>query len=115
MSGPIDPVRKSDSTRRVSERRGEERRAAERRGEAAENAVPPAPETGRPRGKPGPRSAPAAPDAFSAQLLGQGGEKRGLRGGPPVLEGARSAYLEAEFLGPKDRRTRKGRITRTEI
>ena len=39
---------------------------------------------------------------------------RGLRGGPKVLEAARSAYLEAEWSGPNDRRARTGKITKTE-
>ena len=52
---------------------------------------------------------PAKPDplpdaAFEAQLLGQPGVKRGLRGGQPVLDHARSAYLEAEYSGPAERR-----------
>ena len=53
--------------------------------------------------------------AFAAQMLGQGGQKRGLRGGPETLEQARSTYLETEWSGPADRRPRPGRITKTEI
>jgi hypothetical protein len=53
--------------------------------------------------------------AFAAQLLGQPGAKRGLKGGAPVLEGARAAYLESEYLGKGERRTRKGVIAKTEI
>ena len=53
--------------------------------------------------------------AFGAQLYGQPGEKRGLRGGEPVLNHARSAYLEAEYSGPADRRPPRGMITRKEI
>lgn len=52
---------------------------------------------------------------FDAQLLGQGGQKRGLRGGKPVLEQARSAYLETEWSGPADRRPPKGLLTKTSI
>jgi hypothetical protein len=62
-----------------------------------------------------PRSRRAALAAFAAQLLGQGGQKRGLRGGRETLDKARSAYLEAEWSGPADRRLRAGRITKTEI
>jgi hypothetical protein len=47
--------------------------------------------------------------------MGQGGQRRGLRGGPETLDKARSAYLEAEWSGPADRRVRTGRITKTEI
>ncbi len=52
---------------------------------------------------------------FAAQILGQGGQKRGLRGGPETLNRARSTYLGAEWSGPADRRPRPGRITKTEI
>ncbi|HWA62950.1 MAG TPA: hypothetical protein VG939_16330 [Caulobacteraceae bacterium] len=67
---------------------------------------------------PEPEPAPtpvSAAAAFAAQLIGQDGQKRGLRGGPQTLETARSAYLGAEYSGPADRRTRKGGITKTEI
>ena len=64
---------------------------------------------------PPPRSKRAALAAFAAQLLGQGGQRRGLRGGAETLDKARNAYLEAEWSGPADRRLRTGRITKTEI
>ena len=50
-----------------------------------------------------------------AHLLGQDGQKRGLKGGQEVLEKARSTYLEREYSGRFDRRPRKGRITKTEV
>jgi hypothetical protein len=53
--------------------------------------------------------------AFAAQLLGQPGVKRGLRGGPAVIDAARSAYLEAEYSGPADRRPGKGLLKKAEI
>ena len=56
---------------------------------------------------------PASP--FEAQILGQPGVKRGLRGGPEVLNHARSAYLEAEYSGPDDRRPPRGVIARKDI
>ena len=59
---------------------------------------------------------PTAPDpAFVAQVIGQSGQKRGLKGGQPVLEAARSAYLGAEHSGQKERRPRVGQVKRTEI
>jgi hypothetical protein len=58
---------------------------------------------------------PGGAAAVQAHLLGQEGQKRGLRGGPEVLEKARSSYLEMEYAGPRDRRTKKGRIAKTEI
>lgn len=56
---------------------------------------------------------PAA--AFAAQLIGQSGQKRGLRGGPPVLDAARSTYLGTEYSGGNDRRPRAGRVAKTEV
>ncbi len=53
--------------------------------------------------------------AVEAQILGQDGVKRGLRGGKPVLDQARSAYLGAEYSGAADRRPRSGLITKTEL
>lgn len=52
--------------------------------------------------------------AFAAQLLGQPGAKRGLKA-PGTVETARSAYLEAEYSGPSDRRPPKGLIKKTAI
>ena len=62
----------------------------------------------------GERSRDAAPPsarlsgAFGAQLLGQPGQRRGLKGGAPVLAAARGAYLSAEFAGANDRRPTAG-------
>ncbi len=53
--------------------------------------------------------------AYAAQLLGQDGQRRGLKGGPPVLEAARGAYLEAEYAGPDDRRLPAGLLRRTAV
>ncbi len=67
----------------------------------------------------GPRKSDArkakADAAFSAQMMGQDGVRRGLKGGPPVLEQARSAYLEAEWRGPHDRRMPAGILRKTEV
>lgn len=52
---------------------------------------------------------------FSAQLLGQEGQRRGLRAGTPLLEAARVAYNRIEWSGSYDRRARAGRRTRTEV
>src|SRR5258706_14479144 len=115
MTGPIDPLRRAQRTPRPADRRGEERRAAEESAVASAAETPKVPVAVGPVHDHEPKPPVFGPGAFSAQLLGQGGEKRGLRGGPPVLETARSAYLEAEYLGPLDRRMGKGRITKTEI
>ena len=47
-----------------------------------------------------------------AQLLGQDGERRGLRAGPSLLDFARSAYSRIEWSGTYDRRARIGRRKR---
>jgi hypothetical protein len=50
-----------------------------------------------------------------AQLIGQAGERRGLRAGPTLLDTARVAYNRVEWSGSYDRRARSGRRTRTDI
>jgi hypothetical protein len=50
-----------------------------------------------------------------AQLMGQHGERRGLRAGPGLFGVARNAYNSIEWSGRYDRRAPKGRQTRTEI
>jgi len=59
---------------------------------------------------------PETPSAagVKAQLLGER-PRRGLKGGSEVLEQARTAYLQNEYSGPRDRRPRKGLITKTSI
>jgi hypothetical protein len=52
---------------------------------------------------------------FAAHLIGQDGQKRGLRAGAPVLSAAKRAYDRTEWSGSKDRRARKGRKARTEV
>ena len=49
---------------------------------------------------------------FTAQLIGQGVSKRGLRGGPETLDKARGAYLGAEWSGVADRRPPRPRSSR---
>jgi len=103
MSQPIDPIARAAKDRRSKERRQKDRRKA-----SSSKAVVASAKAAKAE-----ESAAAA--AFAAQLIGQGGQKRGLRAGPPALEQARSAYLGAEWLGPNDRRARAGKITKTEI
>lgn len=57
---------------------------------------------------------PPSPAAFAAQVLGQDGGRKGLRGGPPVLDAARSTYLGTEYSGPHERRPKPGKATKTE-
>ena len=123
MTGPIDPIRRPGRAQRVDGARAhDEDEAPEGLVERDFSAnlpmvVPqpsPNPETQGRRAPPlrgdGPATAP-----FAAQLLGQPGIRRGLRGGPETLDAARSTYLGNEFSGPNDRRPPPGRITKTEI
>jgi hypothetical protein len=114
MTDPIDPIsgRRKTPDRRLAKRRSEadapppdRRNAVVPAGVSVkhDNVRPAEPKTG------------AAHAAFAAQLLGQPGAKRGLRGGAEVIDGARSAYLETKFLGAGDRRRGKGRAAKTEI
>ena len=65
--------------------------------------------------RPIPDHASEGASVFSAQLMGQDGQKRGLRGGPETLGAARSVYGATEWSGAADRRARKGSIGKTEI
>ncbi len=103
MSDSVDPIGGAE------ERRSRERRAAQRRKPSTALVLLPAPI------QPPVQSEPAAEAAYTAQVLGQSGQKRGLKGGQPVLEQARTAYLDAAYSGPADRRPQPGRVTKTEI
>jgi hypothetical protein len=100
--------------RRVAERRRFIRRTPEPDPTAGRALVPiePKPQAETPKEAKSRRGNPAP---FAAQVLGQGGQKRGLRGGPETLDKARSTYLETEWSGLADRRPHPGRITKTEI
>lgn len=57
-----------------------------------------------------PRAPRRDPDAtFAAHLLGQEGQKRGLRAGPGLIDAARQLYNRVEWSGAHDRRSHKGR------
>jgi len=111
---PISAVQPRE--RRSSQRRGEERRAeamqARREVVPVEPVVDHEPSPARPAPTP---PVDASPAAFAAQLLGQSGQKRGLKGGPPVLGAARNTYLGAEYSGPAERRPLPGKATDTDI
>lgn len=104
MTKPIDPIRRTRRTR-----------------EARSLSTEPVPEAPTPNSGAGRRDRIKAPPeaplaegaaALSAHLIGQDGAKRGLRGGPPVLDAARSAYESAEWSGGADRRKKSGRKAR---
>ena len=62
------------------------------------------------------RDVNAAPaSAFAAQMIGQGGQRNGIRGGPTLMDAARSTYLGAEYSGEMDRRPPLGKASKTEV
>lgn len=92
---------------------GDRRQSDRRAGSASRDLVPVGPvETETPAT---PAATPAADPAFSAQLMGQSGQKRGLRGGAPVLDAARSAYLGTEYSGSNERRPAAGQAKKTDV
>jgi hypothetical protein len=108
MNGPIDPIQRAQAARRAlpaprdtdrPETDGDEDVTFVR----DEQPAPPPP----------PRRGAFA--TFAAHIMGQTGQKRGLRGGQEVLDTARSTYLGTEYSGPADRRPRAGLIKKTEI
>lgn len=109
MNGPIDPIRRAQAARRaLPAPRDPERPEADGEEDVTyvreeEPAPPPNPRRG------------GAFAAFAAHLMGQPGQKRGLRGGQEVLDNARSTYLGTEYSGPADRRPKAGLIKKTEI
>lgn len=88
------------------------RSGGDRRGQSDTRALVPAraARTGTAAPAPAPKAA-----AFAAQVLGQTGQRKGLKGGPPVLDAARSTYLGAEYSGSRERRPKPGGVTKTEI
>ena len=110
---PVGPVRRRD------ERREADRRAAERRAGSTSRALVPtefAADPAEPPARPAPTPpADASAAAFAAQLIGQTGQRRGLKGGPPVLDAARSTYLGANYSGSAERRPKPGKATDTDV
>ncbi len=113
MTERLDPARPYGD-RRQFERRREDRDTPETPAVEATGSTLPVPVSGvhaHEHTSPPPLDGQAA---FAAQLLGQPGTKRGLKA-PGTVETARSAYLEAEYSGPADRRPPKGLIKKTAI
>jgi hypothetical protein len=107
----IERIQRADTTRRASKAIANRSEGTEATG-ASNLPVPIAPVAAprtfrdeRPRGY----------AEFAAQIIGQRGERRGLRAGPSLLERAREAYNRTEWSGAADRRARKGRGAREEI
>ncbi|HEX5379899.1 MAG TPA: hypothetical protein VFW47_15080 [Phenylobacterium sp.] len=110
MSSPIEPIRRTPRPRHAH-------RAAtdtiEESSEVPEDRSVPV-VTG-PAPAPEPERLGDSASVFSAQLMGQDGQKRGLRGGPQVLDAARHTYNRVEYSGAADRRARKGGAAKTEV
>ncbi len=121
MTGPVRPVAPVEPRgpqRRTGDRRqGDERRDGEPR---PARALVPSDEHPAPADEPAPAPAPKPPNpvqpsVFAAQMIGQTGARKGLKGGPPVLDAARGSYLGTEYSGAGDRRPKPGKTTRTDI
>lgn len=119
---PIDPVGPTDSytgfdpldRRDQDRRRGDRRNPVRKGGELVTTGEGDDPASSVASAKPAAPPVPP-PATFAAQVLGQPGKKRGLRGGPEVLDNARSTYLSREYSGPNDRRPEPGIRKKTEI
>lgn len=110
---PVGPVQRRD------DRRERERRAAERRAASASRDLVPTDfpaEPAAPPARPAPAPASdASAAAFAAQMIGQTGQRRGLKGGPPVLDAARSTYLGNAYSGATERRPKPGKASDTDV
>jgi len=107
MTSPIDPIRRPNAPRRVK------RSDNAARGESTDRSVPAVYE---PPPAPPPSGVAAQPEAaFAAHMLGQDGQRRGLRGGKETLDSARTLYNKIEYSGSADRRSPKGRTAKTEV
>jgi hypothetical protein len=110
MTSPIDPIRRGARLRRSGKTAAERAEAAS----GAEGSNLPVP-VGPVRTIPPVAEIAGGGAEFDAQLLGQDGQKRGLRAGPSVIDTASATYNRIEWSGSKDRRARKGRIARTDV
>jgi len=114
-----DEVRPVGPVQRRADRRADDRRATERRAGSTSRALVPVGfpvDAAEPPARPAP-TPPADPGAavFAAQMMGQSGQRRGLKGGPPVLDAARSAYLGTEHSGAAERRPQLGKAKDTDV
>lgn len=110
MSSPIDPIRRAAQARRARKAKADGVKG-ERKAEASFLPVP----VGAARTVPPPSGEPKGGAVFTAQLIGQDGEKRGLRAGATAIDKAKDSYNKTEWSGAKDRRARKGGVTKTDV
>lgn len=115
MTRPVDGIGPVEAP----ERRASDRRERQRRAGSTSRALVPVETAAEETGAPARAAATPPPDGsaaiFAAQMMGQTGQKRGLKGGQPVLDAARSAYLGTEYSGTVDRRPKPGRTEDTDI
>lgn len=111
MSSRIDRIRHTIAARKAA--RFDEARAEEAYETTGTNLPAPTGPVVAPRATRRDRQAVDA--EFAAQLIGQDGERRGIRAGVSLFDRARMAYNRIEWSGSFDRRARAGRIRRTDI
>src|SRR5690242_11211026 len=111
MMSRIDRIRRSVSARRAA-RAHAERIDESYEAKAANLPVPVGPVTGPRTFREDTRRGDSE---LAAQVMGQDGQRRGLRAGPSLLDVARAAYNRAEWSGSYDRRARKGRAARKDV
>lgn len=109
MTSPIDPIRRANQARRVRRSKGAEASGASAAQDRSVPAIYEAPPPPAPAQPPGPAA------VFAAQVLGQDGQRRGLRGGKETLDIARTVYNQTEYSGAADRRARKGAAAKTDV
>lgn len=111
-----DEVRAVGQVERREDRRARDRRAAERRAASTSRDLVPVTEAADAPARPAPvPPSDGSAAVFAAQLIGQSGQRRGLKGGPPVLDAARSAYLGTKHSGAAERRPKPGATEDTDI
>lgn len=105
MMSRIDHIKHTVSARRAAQAAAD--RIDETRAQTSSNLpVPVGPVTAIPRSF---RDEHSGGDAqVAAQLMGQDGQRRGLRAGPSLREIARDAYSRTEWSGSYDRRLSAG-------
>ena len=110
MSRPIQPTGRFGGMKAIRGKRAAEQ--AERT-EAAQAAAAPEPAAAvQPTAAP--HGVDEAPPVISAQIFGQS-DTAETAGSANIAGKARAAYLGVEWSGPADRRTGRGRITKTDI
>lgn len=116
MTDPVDPIPPvGPRATGADDRRQDDRRARDRRLDGRMMVPIEDSEPHKPRAEPPGTTDPAGSTGFAAQVMGQGGEKRGLKGGTSVLSSARKTYLGAEYSGEKDRRPPSGKVSDKDV